>query len=54
MLCKKHKQYRAIRKPTADCEPCRDAWEMKERGRSLIKTNRKEVLRHLDDLRKLT
>lgn len=26
MKCKKHPKYQAIRKPTADCQPCRDMW----------------------------
>lgn len=29
VLCERHPQYRAIRKPTADCKQCRDAWEGK-------------------------
>lgn len=29
MKCKKHPQYKVIRKPTADCEQCRKMWEDK-------------------------
>lgn len=32
--CKKHRKYQAIRKPTADCEPCRQMWADAERNRT--------------------
>lgn len=31
MKCKKHPQYKVIRKPTADCEQCRKMWEEKQK-----------------------
>lgn len=29
MKCKKHPQYKVIRKPTADCDECMKMWEDK-------------------------
>ena len=29
--CKTHPKYKAIRKPTADCEKCRTIWYSKEK-----------------------
>lgn len=38
--CKKHPTYKVIRKPTADCEPCRKLWaeKLKERKEWNIKS----------------
>lgn len=30
LKCKKHPTYKALRKPTADCEVCRQMWQAKE------------------------
>ena len=29
--CKKHPKYKAIRKPTADCQECREMFKNKEK-----------------------
>lgn len=31
MKCKKHPKYKAVRKPTADCEACRKIYNEKKR-----------------------
>lgn len=30
-LCTVHRQYKAVRRPTADCSQCREAWVMEQR-----------------------
>lgn len=37
--CKKHPQYKVIRKPTADCEQCRKMWADKQEAITSDKTN---------------
>ena len=33
LRCKKHPKYMALRKPTADCQPCRDMFADAEKSR---------------------
>lgn len=34
LRCKKHPKYMALRKPTADCQPCRDMFAAAEKKRA--------------------
>ena len=35
LRCAKHPKYMALRKPTADCQPCRDMFANAEKSRRL-------------------
>jgi hypothetical protein len=36
LRCGKHRNYMALRKPTADCQPCRDMFADAEKNRRVL------------------